>query len=139
MENVKVKTEMGLRKQIRMTRFYNEKLVKMVISMKAQMLQLKIENENLKKEVVFHAKKAVESQRMAESFEIAAKEFIKARDEKIDVLENKIAEEYARRVVEEYFRGKSLEDSLDIVRNELWTKPLERVMTNYERRVQNVL
>ena len=130
---------MGLRKQIRMTRFYNEKLVKMVISMKAQMLQLKIENENLKKEVVFHAKKAVESQRMAESFEIAAKEFIKARDEKIDVLENKIAEEYARRVVEEYFRGKSLEDSLDIVRNELWTKPLERVMTNYERRVQNVL
>lgn len=139
MENVRVKTGIDLKKQIRMTRFYNEKLVKMVISMKAQMLQLKIENENLKKEVVFHAKKAVESQRMAESFEIAAKEFIKARDEKIDVLENKIAEEYARRVVEEYFRGKSLEDSLDIVRNELWTKPLEKVVTNYERRVQDVL
>lgn len=138
MENVKVKTGRDLKKQIKMTSFYNEKLVKMVISMKVQMLQLKIENENLKKEVVFHAKKAVESERLAESFEMAAKEFIKARDEKIHILEDKIAEEYARKVVEEYFQGKSLEDSLDTVRNELCAKAMERILINYERGAQNV-
>lgn len=138
MEIIKVKTEKDLKKQIKMTSFYNEKLIKMVISMKVQMLQLKIENENLKKEVVFHAKKAVKSERLAKSFEMAAKEFIKARDEKIHILEDKIAEEYARKVVEEYFQGKSLEDSLDTVINELCTKVMERILINYERGAQNV-